>query len=370
MVAPYKRAKKLSPYGFLSDMQELSSDEKQIFAYVVSNGRCTVEQLERHLDLDSVQIKASLGKLMEAELLFCQRSSGYAFYSVALSKRSQIEPEQFPSGPIIPLIYQFNLLSDVQRTSAFVKCIKELVRPGDIVVDLGCGNSVLSMAAAQNASYVFAVEIDPSVADAAEYFIKSAGLQDKIKLVRTDAREVVFPDRVDVVVCEMLDTALIAELQVAVTNHAVESILKEGGTIIPYGARTFAELVNVDYSAEGWLFPLPHYEAYGARAAAYSLTPQVAIHEIAFGKINELIVEKDVRFRPVRHGILNSLRLTTVVQLTPQEELLHSDWLNPPLVLPIEPLQVEKDERLLLKLKYELGGGLEGLTYDVIRGEY
>ena len=57
------------------------------------------------------------------------------------------------------LDYHLSMLRDTARMDAFRRAIDASVRPGDVVVDLGCGSGVLSfMACEAGARTVYAIE--------------------------------------------------------------------------------------------------------------------------------------------------------------------------------------------------------------------
>ena len=55
------------------------------------------------------------------------------------------------------------MLADLHRMDAYERALRKLVRPGDVVLDLGCGTGILAMLAARRGARVHAVESMPVV---------------------------------------------------------------------------------------------------------------------------------------------------------------------------------------------------------------
>jgi predicted RNA methylase len=52
------------------------------------------------------------------------------------------------------------MLRDQRRTKSFLEAVRNVVSPGDVVIDIGTGTGILAAAAAQaGARHVYAVEI-------------------------------------------------------------------------------------------------------------------------------------------------------------------------------------------------------------------
>lgn len=114
----------------------------------------------------------------------------------------------------------FFCLYDNKRTTAFRRAIRKAVRKGDVVVDAGSGTGVLAMFAADaGASKVYAVELAANNVKVLRGVFNDNGYGDRIEVIHGDATTVSLPNKVDVIVCEMIATSLIEELQVPVMNN-------------------------------------------------------------------------------------------------------------------------------------------------------
>ncbi|MGC8585842.1 MAG: 50S ribosomal protein L11 methyltransferase, partial [Thermoplasmata archaeon] len=114
--------------------------------------------------------------------------------------------EKFPSGPIIPYIYQFNLIFDLKRTNFFAKAIEKTVKNGDKVLELGAGSGIFSMLAAKRGGIVYSYEINEKNFRIAKNLIRRNGLEKNITLKKEDIFVAELEKDVDVIICEMFDT--------------------------------------------------------------------------------------------------------------------------------------------------------------------
>lgn len=107
-------------------------------------------------------------------------------------------------GHDTPLEYHRMLLADPHRMAAYERALRALVRPGDVVLDLGSGTGVLSMLAARRgASRVHAVE-STAVAALSEQLVRDNGLDDIVTVHRADFRDLEPVEPVDLVVSDFM----------------------------------------------------------------------------------------------------------------------------------------------------------------------
>jgi SAM-dependent methyltransferase len=125
------------------------------------------------------------------------------------------------------------MLDDRIRTSHFVEGVRETVRPGDVVLDIGTGTGVLAIAAARaGAKHVYAVEVTRVARLARENF-RANGLEDRITLVEGWSTAITLPERADVLVSELIGHDPLSENVVNVTADALRRHLKPGARLVP-----------------------------------------------------------------------------------------------------------------------------------------
>lgn len=100
---------------------------------------------------------------------------------------------------------QVVMLSDTLRVDSYGEAIRQKVRPGDVVVDLGSGSGVMArFAALAGASRVVAIEQNPELCELNEHTNYMLGLDEVVEVVNGLAEEVRLPDRIDVVISEVI----------------------------------------------------------------------------------------------------------------------------------------------------------------------
>lgn len=153
--------------------------------------------------------------------------------------------------------WHFPMLADASRNRAYAKAIAAKVKPGDIVLDIGCGAGLTAMLAARaGAKHVYACEHQPLIAEAAERVIAQNGLSDRITVLRkwshTIEIGVDMPEPADVVISEIVDTVLLGEGALATLTHAMGALAKPGARAVPEHGTLKAQLVESDKLLNLW----------------------------------------------------------------------------------------------------------------------
>lgn len=139
------------------------------------------------------------------------------------------------------------MVGDRVRNEAFQRALGKIVKPGDVVLDLGAGTGLLSIfAAAAGARRVYAVE-RTAIADVARQMVARNGYSDVIEVVAMDVEDARLPEKVDVLVSEWMGGFGVDENILSSLVIARDRWLKPGGAIVP--GRTTAILAPVEVPA-------------------------------------------------------------------------------------------------------------------------
>jgi len=145
------------------------------------------------------------------------------------------------------------MLRDFERTSAYRTAIirnKHLFKD-KIVLDVGCGTSILSLFAAKaGAKHVYAIDM-ASITIQAKQIIKENGLEDKITVLNGKMEELVLPvDKVDIIISEWMGYCLLYESMLDSVLWARDKYLADDGMIFPDRAKIFiATMDDPDFYA-------------------------------------------------------------------------------------------------------------------------
>ena len=141
-------------------------------------------------------------------------------------------------------------LSDARRIAQFEKAIARSVRPGDVVVDLGCGFGVLGfMCLEAGAARVYGIDSTDAI-DIARETAARAGLADRYVCLRGRSFELDIPERVDVLICDHVGYFGIDYGIVAMLADARRRFLKPGGRIIPEAVTPMLAAVRSDVARD------------------------------------------------------------------------------------------------------------------------
>lgn len=275
-------------------------------------------------------------------------------------------------GQYIPLHYHGQMLADERRMAPFHEAIDKLVPLGSHVVELGGGTGVMSFFASKRARKVTTVERLPHVAAAARRLLTANGALGQVTVVEADARSFVPDEPADVVICEMLHTALLREKQLEVLQTFKARHEARFGRsvplIIPEATMLAVQPVFQPYDFHGYYAPVPFFfEAGVAGASTIEMGAPKIYSVIEYTKDLPDTFLVDGLLTAERAGTINALRFITknLVGIFPSEQR-SADWHMPYMSLALpQPLDVQAGDDIRVRFQYDAGASIEALQSSV-----
>lgn len=243
--------------------------------------------------------------------------------------------------------YHHDLLKDTQRLSVFYQAIKEYSDKNELAYDLGCGSGVLSYFLSDKFKEIISIEIDKKAYECAKENLSDFN---NITVVNDNVLDYNFTKKADLIVCEMLDTALIDEEEIPVINYA-KQFLKDTGKIIPQGIMNAVELVNMQR----------HHIHWDEEVNYQSLSDQFIYNELNFSENINPEFEINLKLKANKNATVNGLKITTYTKLTEDIIAGPMPMLNPPLLIPLNERPVKVNDFIEVQLKYIMGNGIESI---------
>jgi 16S rRNA G966 N2-methylase RsmD len=287
------------------------------------------------------------------------------------------------------------MLNDRARTSAFIFAIREVVEPGDVVLDLGTGSGVLAVAAARaGARRVFALEAG-GMAGAARAVAEANGLGDKVDVIQDWSTQVSLAERADVLVSEIIGDDPLGERVLEIFLDARKRFLKPDARLIPGELRLFGiplSLTKAHYERrvpthatfdrwKNWygidFSPLerigrdvPHVvfvDPVSVRGLTAVADP-VLLAQLQLSTFDSLIVDEATEAVAASAAEVNALAVyfeatlsrSNVLSTNPATTDLESSW-SLPMWLLKQPIELEAGERFSISYKYRVPGEREGV---------
>ncbi|MBI2443774.1 MAG: 50S ribosomal protein L11 methyltransferase [Candidatus Magasanikbacteria bacterium] len=270
---------------------------------------------------------------------------------------SRIQYNNPQQAEALGLPYHYEMVSDAKRVTPFKKAIQKVCK-GKRVLESGAGSGILSILAAKaGAKKVYAVEIDPKVARFAEANIRKSGFQDRIKLIRKDIFKTTLEDlddeKVDVVIAENLSTWQVTEPQIPILNYINKNLIKQDGARIPALIFNYVELAQSQYQFENAVEIRTHYFGFTGVKKPRILSKRQLFTTIDLRQQNSLRINRSIKIKIAREGTLNSLRLTSPLQVYDGINFESSDSLMPPVIIPLnKDVHVIKGDMIQLDIRY------------------
>lgn len=243
--------------------------------------------------------------------------------------------------------YHHDLLKDTDRLSIFYEAIKEYDSDCGLAYDLGCGSGILSYFLSEKFNEVVSLEIENKAFRCAEENLSDFK---NVKVINSNVLDYEFSKEADLIVCEMLDTALIDEEEIPVLNYT-RKFLKKDGKIIPQGIINTVQMVNMER----------HHIHWDEGAKYEILSDEVSYSEFDF--LDEISPEfnAQLKLKSKKDSTLNGLKITTYTKLNDNIIAGPLPMLNPPLLIPLDEKHVNVNDFILVEIKYIMGEGIESI---------
>ena len=282
--------------------------------------------------------------------------------------------------------YNLSMLTDQVRTDTYRKAILQAVKPGDIVVDLGCGSGVLTFFACQaGARKVFAIESE-AVIEMARQVCRQNGLQDRVVFLNDLSYCVELPERADVLLTETMGTFGLDEGLLGSMIDGRVRFLKPRGTLIPQSLELFMVPVElpgfyqhmVDFWASGRYevdfspvrrFAANNFHPLKLDEEAFLSNP-LSLVQIPFSTAVTSDMESEVSFYATRRGRMHGLAGWFAVELLKGMSLSNapgsptSHWGLA--FFPVEqPVVLERGNRIRVAVRSMSNGAVWGWRVEV-----
>ena len=164
-------------------------------------------------------------------------------YQIDELMKYQPEEVWFPlSEDILSWDYDFHrlMLNDHIRMVNYENAIKQVIKAGMTVADIGVGTGILSLWALEaGAKKVYGIDVNKNIIEKAKERINQAGFSNKFEVFNDLSYKISLPEKVDVIVSEILGNLGDNEDMTPILDDAQKRFLKEGGQIIPKKVETF-----------------------------------------------------------------------------------------------------------------------------------
>ncbi|MDA7951265.1 MAG: methyltransferase domain-containing protein [Pirellulaceae bacterium] len=278
------------------------------------------------------------------------------------------EKSDLQLGQYIPLHYHYAMLLDEHRMSSFQQAIQQVVRPGARVLELGGGTGVLSFFAAQQGASVDYVEYLPEMCEAANDFFLRNGVHPQVTIHNTDARTFLPDEPVDVVICEMLHSAVLSEKQLEIIHLFKEAYARKFGSLpvfIPEATLLGVQPTQHDFVFEGFYAPVPIFQLPSAiQPRTLPLADPVVYLAIMYDEPFSQKIQWNGTLKANKSGVCNAIRFITKNILTISvEEQTTVEWSNQHMVLPLsQALFVEEGDQFKIAFSYKAGDPIQALS--------
>lgn len=259
-------------------------------------------------------------------------------------------------------------LFDQKRTNAFKKAIFNVVKLNDTVLDAGTGSGIMALFSAKaGAKKVYGIEIAPDIVNIAKENVNSNGFEN-IEITNGDITAIDIDKPIDVVIMEMLDTGLIAEQQTQAINHLIKTnIINKNTKTIPIKLESYIELLEYDFDFYDFKMPfIIQARNYGVNKHINKLMSKKTKYDsVMFNDLINEKVEERVSIKTLCNGSVNAIRISSKIFLSPEIKFWGTSDVCMPVIIPINTINVNKDQTILLDIKYKRSYGFDNVQLSL-----
>lgn len=159
--------------------------------------------------------------------------------------RPRFGTEGFPFGGYDWPSIHIAILNDEYRKKSFMQGVREIVQPGDIVIDHGSGSGILGVEALKaGAKHVYAIE-PTAIGKYAREVFKTNGMEDSVTVIEDWSEQTTLPERADVLLTDIVGNEPLGMEIWEVMRDCRERLLKPDARLLPQRVHISAMLVDV-----------------------------------------------------------------------------------------------------------------------------
>jgi protein arginine N-methyltransferase 1 len=137
-----------------------------------------------------------------------------------------------------------SMIADRLRLDAYAQALRQAVRPGSVVVDIGTGTGIFALLACQfGARKVYAIEPSDAIQVAREIAVAN-GYGQRIEFMQNLSTEITLPERADVIISDLRGVFPLFKHHIPAIADARQRLLAPGGVMIPQRDTLWAAVVE------------------------------------------------------------------------------------------------------------------------------
>jgi len=140
-----------------------------------------------------------------------------------------------------------SMIADRGRMDAYVKALRQAIKPESVVIDIGTGTGIFALLACQfGAKKVYAIEPSDAIQVAKE-IAKANGYADKIEFIQKISTQVILPELADVIISDIRGMLPLFQTHIPAIVDARNRLLAPGGILIPQCDRLGVAVVEAKH---------------------------------------------------------------------------------------------------------------------------